>query len=75
MSKSQGRGDKTIKKDKTPGPSTYQTEKSLTRISSYQKVINCTSMSGFPVGSGNNVSTGEKMKLKTNRFIDQITKK
>jgi hypothetical protein len=52
MSKSSGRGDnqvKAIKKDKTPGPASYQTEKSLTRISSYQKPINAVGMSGFSV--------------------------
>lgn len=57
MSKSQGRDHKLIKKDKTPGPSTYQTEKSLTRISSYHKPISVTTMSGFAVGNGNNIST------------------
>ena len=75
MSKSAGRGDVKIKKDKTPGPSTYQTEKSMTRISSYQKCIAVTTMSGFPVSNGNNITTSEKMRLKSNRFIDQIQKK
>lgn len=70
MSKSAGRGDVKIKKDKTPGPSTYQTEKSMTRISSYQKCIAVTTMSGFPVSNGNNITTTEKMRLKSNRFID-----
>ena len=75
MSKSQGRGERTIKKDKAPGPSTYQTEKPLTRVSSYHKPINVVNLSGFAVGNGNNVTTGEKLRLKSNRFIDQITKK
>jgi len=76
MSKSAGRGgDRIIKKDKTPGPSTYQTEKSLTRVSSYHKAIAITTMSGFPVGNGNSISTQEKMRVKSNRFLDEITKR
>lgn len=78
MSKSAGRGDSTakaIKKDKTPGPATYSTEKSITRIAGYKNVVNAVGVSGFAVGGGCNVSTGDKMRLKTNRFLDEVTKR
>ncbi len=42
MSKSIGRGEKTIKKDKTPGPASYSTEAPLKKIDSYHKPINIT---------------------------------
>jgi len=32
-------------------------------------------MSGFAVGNGNNISTSDKMRLKSNRFLDEITRK
>ena len=47
----------------------------MTRVSSYHKAISVTTLSGFAVGNGNNISTNEKMRLKSTRFIDQITKK
>ena len=78
MSKSAGRGDSTakaIKKDKTPGPASYQTEKNMNKIAGYTKVVNAVGISGFSVSNGCNVSTGDKMRLKTNRFLDEVTKR
>lgn len=78
MSKSIGRGEKTIKKDKTPGPASYSTEAPLKKIDSYHKPINITTMSGFPVNTGNNISATAKFDPKINqshRFIDELTKK
>ena len=60
-----------IKRTKDPGPSTYDTSKSL---SSLKKSATNISFGGLGViaGAKDNIAHTDKLKVKGNRFIDQV---
>lgn len=65
-----------IKKDKNPGPSTYRTDKGFKLNSQYIPLTKNVSLSGMGVteGARDNIKHSEKVKVKSNRFFDQIVR-
>lgn len=72
MSTSTGRGDKKIKKDKAPGPTTYRWEEAQKASStSIRGPVNVLiSGMGREAGAKVTLKHADKLKVKTNRFFD-----
>ena len=63
---------KLTKSDKNLGPTTYNTEKAYKRTSSFRMPINIP-ISGL-APTVNTIKQSEKLKVKQNRFLDQVVK-
>lgn len=65
-----------IKKDKHPGPSTYKTDKGFKVNSQFIPLTKNVGLSGMghTDGARENIKHSEKVKVKSNRFFDQIVR-
>lgn len=62
-----------IKKDRRPGPASYSSEKGFTRLSTTERPpITQFSGLGMFVGARTDLKHVEKLKAKSNRFLDQV---
>ena len=65
-----------IKKDRKPGPASYSTDRGYKRLSTTER-IQITQFSGLGqfVGQKPDLKHADKLKVKTNRYLDQVIKK
>lgn len=65
-----------IKKDKNPGPSTYKTDRGFKVNSQFIPLTKNVGLSGMGHNDGarENIKHSEKVKVKSNRFFDQIVR-
>lgn len=66
---------KAPKKNKTPGPTSYDTEKGIKASAGFRNPINIPMANGVVESSHPDIKHQDKLKIKSNRFLDQVIKK